>query len=150
MSIGGRPVKYDPAKNELVTKFCRLGCTDEELADFLDIATSTLYEWKNTYPKFSEAIQKGKEESDMDVTESLYKSALGRTMEYEEQAVTNKGEVVTLKKTAVIPPNVTAQIFWSKNRRPKHWRDRQELEHSGQVTGITVKVIQPDNGSDKE
>jgi hypothetical protein len=30
-------------------------------------------------------------------------------------------------------PDVTAQIFWLKNRRPDRWREKQEIEHSGSV-----------------
>jgi hypothetical protein len=32
-----------------------------------------------------------------------------------------------------VPPDVTAGIFWLKNRDPQHWRDSQQLEH---VLGI--------------
>ena len=28
-----------------------------------------------------------------------------------------------------MPPDVTAAIFWLKNRDPQHWRDSQQLEH---------------------
>jgi hypothetical protein len=28
-----------------------------------------------------------------------------------------------------MPPDVTAQIYWLKNRDPQHWRDSQQLEH---------------------
>jgi hypothetical protein len=28
-----------------------------------------------------------------------------------------------------VPPDVTAGIFWMKNRDPEHWRDSQQLEH---------------------
>jgi hypothetical protein len=31
--------------------------------------------------------------------------------------------------TEHVPPDVTACIFWLKNRRPKEWRDRVEHEH---------------------
>lgn len=27
-----------------------------------------------------------------------------------------------------IPPDVTAQIFWLKNRRPEIWREKQQIE----------------------
>ena len=29
-----------------------------------------------------------------------------------------------------VPPDVTACIFWLKNRDPEHWRDSQQLEHA--------------------
>ena len=28
-----------------------------------------------------------------------------------------------------VPPDVTAAIFWLKNRDPHQWRDSQQLEH---------------------
>jgi hypothetical protein len=28
-----------------------------------------------------------------------------------------------------VPPDVTAGVFWLKNRDPQHWRDSQQLEH---------------------
>jgi hypothetical protein len=28
-----------------------------------------------------------------------------------------------------MPPDVTAAIYWLKNRDPQHWRDSQQLEH---------------------
>jgi hypothetical protein len=28
-----------------------------------------------------------------------------------------------------VPPDVTAGIFWMKNRDPAHWRDNQQVEH---------------------
>ena len=29
-----------------------------------------------------------------------------------------------------VPPDVTACIFWLKNRDPAHWRDAWQLEHT--------------------
>jgi hypothetical protein len=29
-----------------------------------------------------------------------------------------------------VPPDVTAGIFWLKNRDPEHWRDAWQLEHT--------------------
>jgi hypothetical protein len=29
-----------------------------------------------------------------------------------------------------VPPDVTAQIFWLKNRKPSEWRDVQNVEHA--------------------
>ena len=35
-------------------------------------------------------------------------------------------------------PDTTAQIFWLKNRRPDRWRDKQDIEHSGQIGGVMI------------
>jgi hypothetical protein len=43
-----------------------------------------------------------------------------------------------------VPPDVTAGIFWLKNRDPAHWRDAWHLEH---ITGeyiISDKPMTPE------
>lgn len=39
--------------------------------------------------------------------------------------------VVTKVVTKEVPPDTTACIYWTKNRRPDRWRDKQDLEHTG-------------------
>jgi hypothetical protein len=39
-----------------------------------------------------------------------------------------------------VPPDVTACIFWLKNRDPQHWRDTRQLEH---VLGKYIISDQP-------
>lgn len=46
--------------------------------------------------------------------------------------------VVTKEITKEVLPDTTAQIFWLKNRRPDRWRDKQDIEHSGQIGGVTI------------
>jgi len=41
--------------------------------------------------------------------------------------------VITKEVTKQISPDTTAQIFWLKNRKPKQWRDKQDIEHSGKI-----------------
>src|SRR5690606_31072570 len=100
--------------------WARDGLTDEQIANNMGISPSTLYEWKKRYPEISEALKKGKEIVDRQVENALLKSALG--FEYEEETVTQRGEVVTIRKYE--KPNTTAQIFWLKNRKPEAWRDK--------------------------
>lgn len=107
--------------------WARDGLTDEQIAENMEISPSTLYEWKKKYSEISEALKKGKEVVDRQVENALLKSALG--FHYTEEMVTNKGEVVQVKKYE--KPNVTAQIFWLKNRKPDVWRDKRETELSG-------------------
>ena len=53
------------------------------------------------------------------------------------------------KTTKVIAPDVTAQIFWLKNRKPKEWRDKQVMEHEGRViTGFDIIEVD-EKGNDK-
>lgn len=126
-----RPSKWDELKASgkaaLVEGWARDGLTDEQIASNLGIAPGTLYEWKKRYPEFSKALKNGKEVVDLQVENALLRNALG--FEYVEEVVTNRGEVVTVRKYE--RPNTTAQIFWLKNRLPEKWRDKQEIKHEG-------------------
>lgn len=119
--------------------WARDGLIDEQIAENIGINTSTLYEWKKRYPEISESLKKGKEVVDIQVENALLKRALGYeytevTREVCENAETGKMELrVTKKVTKEVIPDTTAQIFWLKNRRPDKWRDKQDVELSGEV-----------------
>lgn len=121
--------------------WARDGLTDEQIAHNMGISTSTLYEWKKKYSDLSESLKKGKEVIDRQVENALLKSALG--FRYEEETVTNKGDVVTVSKYE--KPNTTAQIFWLKNRKPKMWRDKQEVEQTGSVNITFIDDLDDEN-----
>ena len=96
-----RPNKYEthvaPRLGE-VADWVRNGATEREIAERLDIAMSTFCEYKKGFSEFSEVLKKTRDTVDGDVENALLQNAL-------------KG-------------NITAQIFWLKNRRPKLWRDK--------------------------
>jgi hypothetical protein len=50
------------------------------------------------------------------------------------------GNVTEVPHVEHVPPDVTARIFWPKNRDPEHWRDSQQLEH---VLGRYIISDQP-------
>ena len=52
----------------------------------------------------------------------------------------NREKPVYAKYIEHIPPDVTACIFWLKNRDPQRWRDSQQLEH---VLGKYIISDQP-------
>lgn len=118
----------------LIRGWARDGLIDEQIAKNMGVAYSTFKEWKKKYSDFSAALKQGKEVVDRQVENALFKNAVG--FMYEEEAVTNAGEVVTVKKYN--KPNITAQIFWLKNRKMKEWRDKQEVEQINHNIEITV------------
>ncbi len=134
----GRPTKYKTAYNAQAEKLCKLGATDAELADFFEVCEDTIYEWKKVHPKFSESIKKGKTLADANIADSLYQRAKG----YSHKAVkifptggeklNEEGEKesapLLVPYTEHYPPDTTAAIFWLKNRQPKKWRDKQEVD----------------------
>ena len=145
-SLGGRPSKYDESYNEQAYKLCLLGATDTEIADFFNVATSTIYEWKNIHPQFSEAINAGKIKADMEIASSLYERAKGYDYT-EEQALKLKRadgggisdervEIVTINKH--VPPDPISMKFWLGNRRG--WKDRKDVTTDDKPISLAAKT----------
>lgn len=100
----GAPTLYRKEMDEEAYKLCLLfGATDAQLAANFDVIEETIIEWRKRYPSFSESIKRGKTVADAEVAESLYKQA------------TAGGKV-------------DACSLWLRNRQPKHWRDKQDIE----------------------
>lgn len=103
-----RPSKYEthvaPRLKE-IKDWVRNGATDEEIAKRLGISRDSFYEYKKKYSDFSDILKETKEFVDGQVENALLQNALNG--------------------------NITAQIYWLKNRKPKQWRDKVEI--SGDV-----------------
>lgn len=140
----GRPSKKDDLDLSIAMKLAEYGHTMEEIADIIDVAVSNLYKWMKD-KRFREAIKKGREVADDRVVNSLYARALG--YEYDEityekikcglaMRATKEEEDIEISEIKAVPqykikvvtkkviPDVTAQIFWLKNRQPEQWKDR--------------------------
>ena len=107
------------------------GLTDEQIAKNIGINRTTLYEWKKKYPDISNALKKGKTIYDVEAEQNLHKVGQGYYIEEVETYITETNGVQTkrIKKTKKwVPPNVTALIFWLKNRKPDVWMDRKAKE----------------------
>lgn len=140
----------------LIEGWARDGLIDEQIAANIGITTTTLYDWKKKYADFSDALKKGKETSDYEVENALFKSATG--YEYEERkevqevvdGVMRKRVEVTRKQ---VPPNATSAIFWLKNRKPDKWRNKQEIEISklrAETKKLEAETARIESQSDKE
>ena len=115
------------------------GLSDEQIARNMGCSTTTFYAWKEKYPEISESLKKGKDSADREVENALFRSALGYdAYEETEERVIDEGTgeaklVVTKRVKKHIPANQTSQIFWLKNRKPETWRDKRDIDLSGQV-----------------
>lgn len=108
----------------LLEGWARDGLTDEQIAEKMGVRRSTLSDWKNKFSDISDALKKGKEIVDIQVENALLKRALG--YEYDEQRIekSDKDGTKIIQTVKHVPGDVTAQIYWLKNRRPDRWRDR--------------------------
>lgn len=108
--------------------WARDGLTDEQIAQNMGIRRETLYAWKKKHPNISNTLKKGKEVIDRQVENALLKRALG--YKYTEVKTKEEKGTVTEVTTTIkeVVPDVTAQIFWLKNRKPDQWKDKREEE----------------------
>lgn len=84
----------------LLEGWARDGLTYEQIANNMGIGLTTLKEWRQKEPTIQSTLKKGREVVDFEVENALLKNALSG--------------------------NVTAQIFWLKNRKKNEWRERVE------------------------
>ena len=132
----------------LLESWARDGLTDETIAKNMGVGLTTLYRWKAEHREIWEALKRGKEVIDVEVENALLKSALGYQDIEVEITTDSNGNQIKKEKIKNIPPNTTALIFWLKNRQPKKWRDKQEVEVSKSMDD-SIKEIE-DYLSEKE
>ena len=134
--------------------WARDGLTDEQISHNMGITKTTLYDWVKRFPSISDSLKEGKAPVDQEVENALLKRAMGFTYEETtvdvEQIPTNRldenGDPVireirhtkTVTKTAL--PDVTAQIFWLKNRRPDKCREKQDVTVNTEPVRIVIDV----------
>ena len=111
----GRPTKYDPAYCDAVVEHMSEGASLLSFAASIDVARSTINEWADVHPEFSEAVSRGKAKC------AAWWETAGRNLAL-------KGE-----------GNATMVVFGLKNMGADEWRDKQEVEHSG---GVKVERVQ--------
>lgn len=120
--------------------WARDGLTDEQIAENMGINKATLYRWKEKYCDICDTLKRGKEVVNFQVENALLKRALG----YEYEEVSEKYESGTLTEKKVtkkqVVPDTTAQIFWLKNRRPDKWKDKQDVQVSGELKEEQTKL----------
>lgn len=122
----GRESKWEDIvdKFPLIEGWCRDGLIDKQIAANLGIGLSTFYKYKSSKVEFSNLLKKNREVIDYEVENALLKRALG--YETVEEHDSDKDGRKTITK--FISGDVTAQIFWLKNRKPGVWRDKQEVQ----------------------
>lgn len=80
----------------------------------------------------------------------------GATLEeirFVEMSVSKYKSVLVEEKTKEVAPDVTAQIFWLKNRKPDDWRDKQQNEITGAGGGpvdVMFNIPRPPKKGEKE
>ncbi len=98
----GRPTSYSSDHCELAHNYCLLGATNDELADFFDVAPRTIDNWIAAHLDFADAVRRGRAVATMD--RALFERA----------------------NTVSYPPDTQACMFWLRNRQRHYWQARAE------------------------
>lgn len=116
----GQPTKFRPEYCQKLKDFMSKGYSFLAFAAEVGVNQDTLYQWQKDQPSFSEAVKEANELSRRALETIMIGNATGKL----------KG-------------NAAASIFLLKNRFPKQWRDRQEIDQT-----VTYKpvVIELDDG----
>lgn len=115
----GRKSKYDtiikPRLDE-ITEMLKIGATDKEIAENLDISPQTFCEYKKLYPEFNEFIIKGRKRPITQIKAALYNRAVG--YDYQEITVNtdSEGNETTTIKTRHLPADPACAMILLK-----HW-----------------------------
>lgn len=111
----GRPTKYDPAYCEQIIAFMAKGASVAAFAAEIEVARSTINEWAEKHPEFSEAL-------------NIAKAKCAAWWERRARAGASGAQV----SAALI-------IFGLKNMAPDDWRDKQEIDHRSGDGSMTPK-----------
>lgn len=144
----------------LLRGFARDGLTDKEIAEKkIGVSERTLTDWKARFPSISSALKDGRAPADYAVEDSLHKSATGYTVKVKKpiklktkKQLKDKGTIEEerieyVEEEIYIPPQVTAQIYWLKNRKRKYWQDRppeDEQRHDGMLADLIDGLKEPE------
>lgn len=142
-----------------ITGWARDGLIDKQIAHNMGVSYTSLRDWKNQFPEIAEALRKGKEVVDREVENALFKSAIGYTqtirkpvkvkvVDYDPETGRKIRETETWKAVEEeihVPPQVTAQIFWLKNRKPDQWREKNDLTLTPS-NGVLESLIELEGG----
>ena len=101
-------------KLQLLEEWSTQGLYIKDIAAKMGISVSTVYDWMNKNPEIAAAIKKGRDKSIDMVENALFKSAING--------------------------NVTAMIFYLKNRAPERYKDRVDKNINTDNVDIKLKI----------
>ena len=107
---GRKRIKFTDEELKEVSRMAGLGISEAKIAESFGVSLSTIARRKRDSKKFDTALKRGKTKAIDEVASALFDSATGR---------------------AGKDPNVTAQVFFLKNRDHENWKDRvhETVEH---------------------
>lgn len=119
----GRPSPYRKEYGQFAKVACKLGATNEELAEMFGVSKRTIERWEKAHPDdFCRPIKEGKAEADSNVRQALYHRACGYSHP-DTKFATFEGRITDSEEYEKhYPPDTAACVFWLCNRDPENWK----------------------------
>ena len=133
---------YKPEFAEQASHMCRLGATDEELAEHFEVCVRTIYRWRNTHEAFADAVVVGKHHADARVERALYSRAVGCSVE-RTKVFRNAGDEkpVCVTYQHHYPPDANAARHWLSMRQAETWAPREEEKDDPGIIEMYEKAL---------
>ena len=109
--ITGRPTKYKKAYCQLLKHHMTEGASIASFAASIDVSRQTITNWADENPDFLVALKDGKAKC----------------------AAWWEDKLRDIAMTGGAGGTTTAVIFGLKNMAAEDWRDKQDIEHSGEI-----------------
>ena len=130
-------------KLKLIHGWSVRGVSNDKIASNLGMCRSAFYNMMSKHEDVRKAVSLGKEVADIMVEDALFKRACGYTAVEKTTTYNDEGlKVGEIVKTKDIPPEVSAQIFWLKNRAATRWRDKVvEEEDTSVPSAVQIEFV---------
>lgn len=153
----GRPSLAETVNLEQVYCLCLLGLPNSELATFLKISHDTLCTWINEWEDFSETLTRGRQGAGGEVSQTLFRRAMGWTHEEDVIKVlpgrittrhnsltvvgtTRSSSIVRVRMMKHYPPEVSAITYFLNNRFKDYWKNKNDEESAPPPVNGPVNV----------
>lgn len=103
----GRPTDFEPEMGEKILELMEGGLSLAAAAAEINVHRQRVYEWVERHPEFADTVKLAQAKRQLFLERRLLSADAG--------------------------PVVTSTIFALKNAGAEDWRDKQEVEHSGDI-----------------
>ena len=110
MAKVGRPTDFTPELGEQILELMSSGLSLAASAAELGVHRQRVYEWEERHPEFADTVKLARAKRQLFLERRLLSAEVG--------------------------PVVTSTIFALKNAGPDDWRDKHEVEATGQIVVI--------------
>jgi len=115
MASLGRPTDFRPDMGEKILELMASGLSLAASAAEIGVHRQRVYEWVEKHPDFADTVKLAMAKRQLFLERRLLSSEIG--------------------------PMVTSTIFALKNAGAEDWREKVDVEHSGNVTVTKVELI---------